>query len=212
MPSTYLTSMAPKWAATANVTLYGRTVQFFPGTISGTTNVLNSSVVIAGTGTDYFGTPTTRKEIAVGDTIIVNVTGTTYESPRVVTVATSGVAANVDYPFATSRNAQVLVRAQQFVVPGDMGWTKSKLLRGNVTTNGATQHLLGNLTAFTTDLKVGDIITVVGLAKHANTVTVTQVVNDTNVKVSTAMTLPNAHAVFKFEELLQTIPQLDEVQ
>jgi hypothetical protein len=201
MPSSYILSVAPKWAAPSNATISSRTVQYFPHTVSGTANAYTGNVYVHGVGTDFDG------DLRVGDTIVAN------SEVRVVTAINSATNLTVNAAFTNAMNGATAVKAFQWVVPGNGGWTKAKYIRGTaVTTANGNTYLTGTNTAFTTDLVDGDKIIVIGLDKKAFETTVVTVNSATNVTISPNVALANAHSVFKFEEVLQTIPDLDAQQ
>ena len=95
MPSSYITTVAPKWAASSNATIEGITVQFSSLPLEGRANISNSSVTItaydpANSTTQFAETQTRRKELSVGDTILIRPLGTgNFTNARVVTTITN---------------------------------------------------------------------------------------------------------------------------
>jgi len=214
MPSNYLNTVAPKWAASANATIEGRTVQFYPLPLEGNANITSTSVTVLGTWgqTQFDATATRRSELVVGDTIMIRplLTGN-YTNARVVTVITDVGNINVNYAMSTTANAQVMVRAKYFVVPGTDGWVSAKYLRGNANTTAAASNttLTGYGTTWNNDLKAGDKIVIVGTNVNAEAVTVSSVVDNTTITLNANVLVVNNHAVFKVIETLQTLPDLD---
>jgi len=217
MPSSYITTVAPKWAASSNATIEGITVQFSSLPLEGRANISNSSVTItaydpANSTTQFAETQTRRKELSVGDTILIRPLGTgNFTNARVVTTITNASNLNVNYAMAATESAQTLVRANYFVVPGTDGWVSAKYLRGNANTTAAASNstLTGYETIWNLDLKAGDKITIMGLNVNAVARTVTSVLSNTAVTLNANVLLTNNHAVFKYIETLQTIPNLE---
>ena len=215
MPSSYLTTVAPKWAASANAEIEGRTVQFYPLPIEGNSNVSASSVVVSGfnfTGTQFAETSTRRSELVAGDTILIRPAGTgNYTNARVVTVITDAANLNVNYSVNGTLTSQTLVRAKYFVVPHRGGWASAQYLRGNANTTAAASNLTltGYNTRWAIDLKAGDHITIVGQNVNAQTATIASVTNNTTAVLNANVLITNNHAVFKIIEILQTIPGLE---
>ena len=215
MPSSYLTTVAPKWAASANATIEGRTVQFYPLPIEGNANISSSSVVVSGfnfTGTQFAETSTRRSELIAGDTILIRPLGTgNYTNARVVTVITDAANLNVNYAMAATETAQTMVRAKYFVVPHRGGWASAQYLQGNANTTAAASNvtITGYGTRWALDLKAGDHITIVGTNVNAQTAVVASVTNNTTVALNANVLITNNHAVFKIIEILQTIPGLE---
>jgi len=216
MPSSYLNTVAPKWAASANATIEGKTVQFYPLPIEGTVNVSSSTVVVSAynfTGTQFLPTTIRREELKVNDTILIRPLGTgNYTNARVVTVITDAANLNVNYAMAATETAQTLVRARYFVVPGTDGWVQAKYLRGNANTTAAASNatLTGYGTTWANDLVVGDKIIIVG-QNVIDAATVTTVTNNTTITLSANVLVTNNHAVFKYIETLQTLPDLENL-
>jgi len=214
MPSSYLNTVAPKWAASANALIEGRTVQFYPLPLEGNVNVTSSSNVVVGTwgGTQFLATSTRRSELVTGDTMLVRPSGAgTYDNARVVVAISDAGNANINYAYNFTGNAQTIVRAKYFVVPGTDGWVSAKYIRGNATTTASASNtrLVGNATAWSSDLKAGDKVVVVGLNVNAQMATVTAVTSDTLITLNGNILLTNNHAVFKYIETLQTLPDLE---
>lgn len=217
MPSNYLNTVAPKWAASANATIEGRTVQFYPLPLEGTVNVSSTSVVItaydlANSATQFQPTTFRRSEVVTGDTIMIRPLLTdNYTNARVVTVITDGSNLNVNYAMAATEIAQTMVRAKYFVVPGTDGWVSAKYLRGNANTTAAASNatLTGYGSAWSTDLKAGDKIVIVGRNVNAEAVTVSSVVDNTTITLNANVLVVNNHAVFRVIETLQTLPDLE---
>ena len=214
MPADYLNTVAPKWAASANATIEGRTVQFYPLPLEGNANITSTSVTVLGTWgqTQFDATATRRSELVVGDTIMIRplLTGN-YTNARVVTVITDVGNINVNYAMSTTANAQVMVRAKYFVVPGTDGWVSAKYLRGNANTTAAASNttLTGYGTTWNNDLKAGDKIVIIGTNVNAEAVTVSSVVDNTTITLNANVLVVNNHAVFKVIETLQTLPDLE---
>lgn len=215
MPSSYLNTVAPKWAASANATIEGRTVQFYPLPIEGTVNVSSSTVVVSAasfTGTQFAETAVRRSELVADDTILIRPLGTgNYTNARVVTVITDAANLNVNYAMSATETAQTIVRAKYFVVPHRGGWASAKYLRGNANTTAAASNstLTGYGSRWAIDLKAGDHITIVGTNVNAQTATVASVTNNTTIGLNANVLITNNHAVFKIIEILQTIPGLE---
>ena len=217
MPSNYLNTVAPKWAASANATIEGRTVQFYPLPLEGTVNVSSTSVVItaydlANSATQFNVTATKRSELVENDTILIRPLGTgNYTNARVVTVITDGSNLNVNYAMAATETAQTLVRAKYFVVPHRGGWASAQYLRGNANTTAAASNttLTGYGSRWAIDLKAGDHVTIVGTNVNAQTATIASVTNNTTIGLNANVLITNNHAVFKIIEILQTIPGLE---
>ncbi len=214
MPSSYLNTVAPKWAASANADIEGRTVQFYPLPLEGNANITSTSVTVLGTWgqTQFAETATRRSEIEEGDTLMIRplLTGN-YTNARVVTLITDAGNLNVNYAMSTTANAQVMVRAKYFVVPHRGGWASAKYLQGNANTTAAASNatLTGYGTRWALDLKAGDHITIVGTNVNAQTATVASVTNNTTVALNANVLITNNHAVFRIIEILQTIPGLE---
>ena len=215
MPSSYLNTVAPKWAASANAEIEGRTVQFYPLPLEGTINVSTSSNVVSAynlTGTQFQATSTRREEVKVGDTILIRPLGTgSYTNARVVAAITDAANLNVNYVYTGTATAQTAVRAKYFVVPGKDGWVSAQYLSGNATTTGSASNtrLVGNATNWSSDLKVGDKVIVVGTYVNAQMATITAVTSSTQITLNSNILLTNNHAVFKYIETLQTLPNLE---
>lgn len=216
MPSSYLNTVAPKWAASANATIEGKTVQFYPLPIEGTVNVSSSTVVVSAfnlTGTQFLPTTIRREELKVNDTILIRPLGTgNYTNARVVTAITDAANLNVNYAMSATETAQTLVRARYFVVPGTDGWVQAKYLRGNANTTAAASNatLTGYETTWANDLVVGDKIIIVG-QNVIDAATVTAVTNNTTITLNANVLVTNNHAVFKYIETLQTLPNLENL-
>jgi hypothetical protein len=192
--------VAPKWAATTNTTISARTVQYFPHTISGTANAYTSNVFVHGVNTDF------DVDLHVGDSLVAN------SEIRIVTVINSSTNVSVDTAFTNAFNSKSMTKVDQWVVPGNGGWNKAVYLRGTTISTASNAHLIGTSTSWVTDLKAGNKIVIIGPDKHAVEVKVTNVISATNVSISPTVSLANAHSVFKLEELLHTIPDLDSIQ
>lgn len=214
MPADYLNTVAPKWAASANATIEGRTVQFYPLPLEGNANITTTSVTISGTfgQTQFAETATRRSELVADDTILIRplLTGN-YTNARVVSVITDVGNIDVNYAMATTANAQVMVRAKYFVVPGTDGWVSAKYIRGNANTTAAASNatLTGYGSRWGIDLKAGDKIVIVGTNVNAEAVTVSSVVNNTTITLNANVLVVNNHAVFKVIETLQTLPNIE---
>jgi hypothetical protein len=214
MPSSYLRTVAPKWAASANATVEGVTVQFFPLPLEGTVNVSSSSVVISGfnfANTQFLPTATRREELKVKDTVLIRPLGTgNFTNARVVTVITDAANLNVNYAMNASETAQTMVRAKYFVVSGTDGWVSAKYLMGNANTTAAASNatLTGYGSNWANDLVVGDKIVILG-QNVIDAVTVTAVTNNTTITLNANVLVTNNHAVFKVIETLQTLPNLE---
>ena len=214
MPSSYLNTVAPKWAASANATIEGRTVQFYLLPIEGNANISSTTVNIFGSwgGTQFAETSTRRSELVAGDTILIRpeLTGN-YTNARVVTTITDVGNINVNYAMSATANAQVMVRAKYFVVPHRAGWASAMYLRGNANTTAAASNatLTGYGTRWAIDLKAGDHVTIIGTNVNAQTATVASVTNNTTIALNSNVLITNNHAVFKIIEVLQTIPNLE---
>jgi len=214
MPSSYLNTVAPKWAASANANIEGRTVQFYPLPLEGNANIAPTTVTISGLwgNTQFAETTLRRSELVVGDTIMIRPLNTgDYTNARVVTVITDVSNINVNYAMSATANAQVMVRAKYFVVPGTDGWVSAKYLRGNANTTAAASNatLVGYGTSWNTDLKAGDKIVIIGQNVNAQAATVSSVTNSNTIILNANVLVVNNHAVFKVIETLQTIPNLE---
>jgi len=214
MPSSYLNTVAPKWAASSNATIEGVTVQFSSLPLEGTVNVSSSSVVISGynfSNTQFLATATRREELKVNDTVLIRPLGTgNFTNARVVSVITDAANLNVNYAMAATETAQTMVRARYFVVPGTDGWVSAKYLRGNANTTAAASNatLTGYGTTWANDLVVGDKVVILG-TNVIDAVTVTAVTNNTTITLNANVLVTNNHAVFKVIETLQSLPNLE---